>query len=318
MIQHMAWILAVLMGLMSAGRAGSSVSISDNQGLAAIPCEKGPLLVYKFRDVPRKSYVLRLCSPSGVNVVRDHVPDHAHHHGLMLAWKVNPVNFWAEEPECGFEVSKKVDPVGPQAQGLAYQGGFVDTLVWQDAQKRKTILGETRMIQAVLDSDLGATVVTWTSELKAPVGDANAVLAGDHYHGLGMRFVESMDSTGTFVTSNGQQGTVFRGEERLVEADWCAYAALVDGKPVTVAMFDHPANPRPATWFTMKTPFAYLSATMRTHEKPLQVQAGRTLWLRYGIAVWDGTQDRSVIQRTYEKWLASHKEDTQSVTGGKP
>jgi len=121
------------------------------------------------------------------------------------------------------------------------------------------------------------------------------------------------------VTSNGQQGTIFRGEERLVEADWCAYTALVDGKPVTVAMFDHPDNPRPATWFTMKTPFAYLSATMRTHEKPLEIKTNQTLWVRYGIAVWDGTRDRVVIERTYKKWLRSPREETgQPITGGKP
>jgi len=211
-----------------------------------------------------------------------------------------------------------VEPSDPQHTGPAHDSGLVDTLVWQDARKTETILHETRTIQAVLDTDLAVTVVTWTSELKAPSGDANTVLAGDHYHGLGMRFVESMDRSGTFVTSNGKEGTVFRGEERLVEADWCAYTALVDDKPVTVAMFDHPANPRPATWFTMKTPFAYLSATMRTHEKPLQVKMGQPLRIRYGIAVWDGTQDRSAIQKTYKKWLASHKESTQSVTGGKP
>jgi hypothetical protein len=186
---------------------------------------------------------------------------------------------------------------------MIHDGGLVDTLVWQDAQKTETILHETRMIQAVLDTDLASTVVTWTSELRAPSGDAKAVLAGDHYHGLGMRFVESMDRSGAFVTSNGKEGTVFRGEERLVEADWCAYTALVDDKPVTVAMFDYPANPRPATWFTMKTPFAYLSATMRTHEKPLQVKMGQPLRVRYGVAVWDGRTDRLAIQRAYKKWL---------------
>ena len=84
-------------------------------------------------------------------------------------------------------------------------------------------------------------------------------LSGSHYFGLGMRFVRSMDG-GEFFNADGKEGTIFRGEERLVRSNWCAYTAAIDGKPVTVAMLGHPDNPRhPTTWFTMAKPFAYLS-----------------------------------------------------------
>ena len=138
------------------------------------------------------------------------------------------------------------------------------------AHDRQTYCSRARTIKACRVDKLAATVVTWQSELYSPRTRADSVmLSGSHYFGLGMRFVRSMDG-GEFFNADGKEGTIFRGEERLVRSNWCAYTAAIDGKPVTVAMFGHPDNPRhPTTWFTMAKPFAYLSATMNLHEEPL-------------------------------------------------
>ena len=77
-----------------------------------------------------------------------------------------------------------------------------------------------------------------------------------------------------------------RGTEQLTRSDWFAYTAAVNGKPVTVAMFDHSQNARhPAWWFTMTKPFAYLAATLNMHREPLQVDSGKPLVLNYGVAM---------------------------------
>jgi hypothetical protein len=74
---------------------------------------------------------------------------------------------------------------------------------------------------------------------------------------------------------------------------------------VTVAMFDHPDNPRhPATWFTMAKPFAYLSATMRLHEEPLKIVGSQSLVLCYGVALWDGRPETAQIDDLYDLWVA--------------
>ena len=73
---------------------------------------------------------------------------------------------------------------------------------------------------------------------------------------------------------------------------------------VTVAMFDHPTNPRsPAGMFTMLKPFAYISATPNVWKEPLVIKAGQTVTLRYGVALWDGRIDKPTIERTYQQWL---------------
>ncbi len=127
-------------------------------------------------------------------------------------------------------------------------------------------------------------------------------LSGSHYFGLGMRFLESMDKIGWFRNADDRPGEVVRGDERLVQSAWCAYSAEANGKPVTVAMFDHPHNPRPAMWFTMAKPFAYLSATLNLHEQPLIVSSGEPLLLRYGVALWDGRISSESIDRFYHRW----------------
>ncbi|HUU93592.1 MAG TPA: DUF6807 family protein, partial [Phycisphaerae bacterium] len=66
-----------------------------------------------------------------------------------------------------------------------------------------------------------------------------------------------------------------------------------------------PENPRhPATWFTMTAPFAYLSATLNLHREPMTLQAGQTLGLTYGVALWDGKTSADEIEKTYRRWLA--------------
>ena len=124
---------------------------------------------------------------------------------------------------------------------------------------------------------------------------------GRHYFGLGMRFVRSMDG-GKFFNADGREGKVYRGEERLVRSRWCAYTVKADGKDVTVAMFDSPENVRhPATWFTMHKPFAYLSATLKLHEQPLEIDK-KGLGVCYGVALWDEAVKPERIEKLYQTW----------------
>ena len=85
---------------------------------------------------------------------------------------------------------------------------------------------------------------------------------------------------------------------------WCAYTAKADGKPVTVALFDDPANFRhPQTMFTLTRGFAYLAATMNEWKEPVIVKAGQPLELRYGVAVWDGEVDKVTVEKLYRRWV---------------
>ena len=279
-----------------ASRDRSTVSILDGRGRT--------VLRYRYAGFPMKPYVVRLHSPGGVQVLRDSPHDHKHHHGLMFALAVDGVDFWGEAgKENGKQMQREIGEVKTAAQNGLRRTEFTQELNWIGPESDRPLLIESRTIGEYRSSDLGATLIEWRGRLQTPPGRESAELTGHHYFGLGMRFVESMDRTGRFFNSDDRLGEIVRGDERLTPVKWCAYAAKVDGKPVTIALFDHPSNLRhPAKMFTMTKKFAYMSATLNVWKKPLALTPDRPLELRYGIAVWDGFTDKKAVEQLYKRW----------------
>lgn len=288
--------------------AENSISITTDENSVSVHTNHSPLLLYRYNNVPFKPYIRQLFSPAGVNILRDAPFDHLHHHALMFAVKVNGVNFWEESPTAGKQLHKsftnsksdvKTDTENDKRHDMR-RASFTELIDWNNSSGQ-LLLTEKRTVEIRQAANLNATFLTWQSEFELPEGAESATITGAHYHGLGMRFVKSMDTGGRFSNADGKPGTVFRGDERLLRSTWCAYIANTDGKLITVAMFDHPNNPRhPATWFTMTAPFAYLSATMNLYVEPLEVVAGKPLVLRYAVVVWDGKVDDDRINKLYQ------------------
>jgi len=278
----------------------------SSAGSIAVSIGNRPALLYQWCNTPRKPYVRELHTPGGAQFLLDAPPDHVHHHGLMFAVGVNGVDFWSEGDNTGAEVDRT--KAGAMVQTTRRGSALIEQrLHWVPrGDKDETLLVEQRTIELAPPGQGGPaslTLVTWYSRLSVPDGATEAQLTGSHYFGLGMRFVRAMDKVGKFVNSENAAGEIVRGDERLYPGRWCAYRADLDGKPVTVAMFDGPRNIRPATWFTMAEPFAYLSATLKLHKEPLTLKADRPVELCYGIAAWDGRVDAERIEKTYQLWL---------------
>jgi len=280
-----------------------TVKVKPENGTLAVRAGGDVVFRYRYEQVPFKPYVQQLFTTGGINILRDAPADHLHHHALMYAVVVDGVNFWEEHQQPGRQkhtaFARYVEMGG---SGKLHVAGFIEYLDWLKPDSNEVLLKEQRTIKAGWDKSRGVTLLEWQSEFAVPKRKAAVTFTGSHYHGLGMRFVESMDKDGRFSNADGKPGVVFRGDERLVQSNWCAYTAGVDGQPVTVAMFDHPRNPRPATWFTMTRPFAYLSATLALHKEPLKVVADKPLVLQYGVALWDGRVKAEQINNLYQQW----------------
>jgi len=262
------------------------------------------ILCYRYDDVPFKPYVQQLFSPDGINVLRDAPHDHLHHHALMYAVAVDGVNFWEEQTEPGRQLHRRFGDMSIDKKGDAAHAGFTERIDWINPRSRELLLKERRTINVKSIDDVKATLLSWQSSLAVPSGKKSMTLTGSHYFGLGMRFLESMDTGGQFLNAADATGEVVRDTERITRADWCAYTAEADGKPVTIAMFGHPENMRhPTHWFTMTAPFAYLAATLNLHKEPLVVTSDKPLVLRYAVAVWDGRIDKSKIDQVYRRWI---------------
>ena len=278
--------------------------IEDRGETIAVSSAGRPLLEYQLASRPRKSYVSRLFSPAGVQILRDAPQDHLHHHSLMFAVAVDGVDFWSENDACG---SQK--PVGKAVTKTVSGGGLASATIehrldWMAPNAPDPLLTESRTVAVLRTEKLGATMLVWKCRLSPPPGRKSATLTGSTYFGLGARFIQSMDADGHFQNADGKTGVEDTNDRRSA---WCAYSAKADGKPVTFAMFDCPTNPRhPATWFTLEKGFAYLAATLDLSKRPLIVEAGKPLELRYGVALWDGQVSKDQIHAIYREF-AKHK-----------
>jgi hypothetical protein len=255
-----------------------------------------------------KPYLRSLETRSGIEVLRDAPADHEHHHGLMLALGVDDVDFWgemyAEVP--GYQLGlPRAGSARTDTGGLG-SGWTIDDVRWldpRDGSLRLDELRELRFTSARRTEPGDPVLLTWWSRLSVPEGRERVSLWGRPYFGLGLRLAAPFDGRARFVHPQGSEGVTVRGDERLTAGRWCACTAEVAGRTVTVAMYDHPDNPRhPARFFTMAEPFAYLSATLDLAERPLELARDESLDLCWGVAVWEQPVTPERIEDHYRTW----------------
>lgn len=299
-------LVAVLLYVSNPAFADNPMRITIEENVVSAHTGSRVLMRYNYENVPFKPCVHELFSPRGVNVLRDAPADHLHHHALMYAIAVDGVNFWEEQQAPGRQMHRSFAEVRIGKRNDAPSAGFMEQLNWINPRSKELMLKEQRTIKVCQPDDFKATLLSWQSRFAVPSGKESVTLTGSHYFGLGMRFVESMDTGGEFRNAEGKVGEVVSGSEKLVRANWCAYTAKANGKIVTVAMFGHPDNLRhPTQWFYMTKPFAYLSATLNLHREPLKVLSGKPQALSYAVAVWDNQVKEEQIENTYKWWVNS-------------
>ena len=264
-------------------------------------------LVYRSAPGPFKVYIKELYTPAGLQVLRDSPHDHVHHHDLMYAIGAEETDFWGEAPQHkpGKQVPRGQDEVTVEEVDGKRCAVIRQTIDWIGVNGN-CLLVETRTITLDPASIPGASLLTWDSQFEVAEVRDSTKLWGRKYFGLGVRFVTSMDKVGEFLHAAEDASQTASGSDKALRADWCAYTAPVDTKPVTFAMFDHPENPRhPAAWFTMTSTFAYMSATLNLAEEPMTVVGDKPIRVRYGVALWDGKVEAERIGRAYQAWTGA-------------
>ena len=279
--------------------AGGVVASAAGEPLVPfVDGEAGPLAQARLEGAPCKPYVKQVVAPAGIGLLEDAPPDHFHHHGLMFALGVDKTDFWAEKGQ---------DNIGTQQPAATKvrpeRDGADQTLRWVSHEGRP-LLVESRAIRVRADKDPAVNWLVWRSRITPADGVEAVELNGHHYYGLGMRFVPAFAGSARFAFLGGGQARTVRGDERLTPGRACAATARVEGRPVTVVVFDHKDKPRPALWFTMGTPFAYISATQGLMDHPQPLAKGQSWSLCYGLACIDGEADESRLAALEKRWQA--------------
>ena len=261
------------------------------------------LVRYRYAGVPGKPYVSEMTSPAGINVLRRGPADRPAHGGLMFGWSVDEADFWNVGDDCGTQIHEKwkglrIDSIGGSERAVLHE-----QLIWETADG-DIILEEQRTLTVPAAADDQPRMLIWQADFT-PGEDATGTIAitGPEGAGLGMRLIEPMDAGGEHFNGAGGTGAAGTNGKR---APWSAYTAPAGpGGPITVAMFDSPANPRhPTPWFTggRQSPLALLSATLGVDGQPLKLEPGKTMSVRFGVVVFDGPADAARVNATYLRW----------------
>lgn len=268
------------------------------------------LLVYALGKF--KPYVKEVAPLGGKNILRDAPFDHLHHHGLMFAIKANGVNFWEEVAGCGSEKPVETSPwtEGKSANGQP-QFTLKQTLHWLTPEDvslpdtaKAAILIEHRTLTLTVNEAQKEVALHWKGEFEVGGKSNQVTLTGANYHGLGMRFAKELDPLAKHLNSGGAPD--LNGKQDVSKHKWGSVSFDQPGSPATLVLFGHPSNARGDSWFfTMRTAFAYLSATQNLDKEPLVYRAGEKWQVNYLVTLYPELKTADAIIARGEKWAAS-------------
>ena len=117
-----------------------------------------------------------------------------------------------------------------------------------------------------------------------------------------MRFLQELDPLAGHFNADGQPDLPSRKQD-LSRHAWSAVAFARPGAPATIAVFDHPSNARgPAVFFTMKQPFAYVSATQALDKEPLVYHTGDRWQINYLVTIYPELKLREALNQRGRQW----------------
>jgi len=264
-------------------------------------------------DTPRlespKPYFhpVRTLAGNKVTVFRPH--DHVWHKGIAMTWaQLSGQNFWGgptyvrdkgyvQLPNNGRMAHQswsemRTPPLQNLERGPGGEVSLTEHLSWI-TESNEPWLAETRTISV---PEINPTEGYWTLDFDftlrntrgQPLVFGSPTTEGRPMAGYGGLFWRGPRSflNGTIFAAGGLSGPDVMGQS----APWLAFTGKHDGSGAasTVALLDHPTNPRyPTKWFVRNTPYACASFAFAFDEE-LTLPADSSVRFRYRILIADG------------------------------
>jgi hypothetical protein len=268
----------------------------------------------------RSGYIHPLYTPSGKEVTGDFAPDHAHQHGVFMAWvnttfQGREVDFWNQKKGSGLIEHVDIRSVASGPVFAEFTVGLRHRAL-TTPEAPETVLEETWTVRAWNVPDV--QLVDLESRQRC-VAEQPLTINEYHYGGMAIRgnsawldaetteLVNRLMKAGAsreelaaapvkraYLTSEGKLWFDGNG----TRARWVEMSGPIDGQPAGVAIFGHPENfraPQPVRLHPQKPYFCF--APMVLGEFPLQ--SGETYVSRYRYCVHDGPVS---VQRNEHVW----------------
>ena len=334
-------LLAAFALTVPAAAAEPAVEVKKTKDAIEFSTADGLIARYHIAPTVAKPYFWPVNAPGGVPVTRgwpmekglpNETTDHVHQksvwfcHGDVIPEglelkvrssdkRVKGVDFWAESKGHGIIVCVAVgEPrAGTGAAGISTRNEWraPDGTKILDEERAITVraIGGARLI--VLDIDLHASVcpITFGDTKEGSMG----VRVNDQIR-LEPKKGDTIKTEGVVTAADGKTARTPARENLPMwgkPADWHDYSGTVDGKPVGIAVFDHPNNPR-ASWHTRAYGLMAANPFGRGGSFPSQkgktdlvrIEKGGELKLRYAVYAHTGDAKTGKVAETYEAFKA--------------
>ena len=255
---------------------------------------------YHFGPALKRPFLYPVVGPAGRSLTRmghPHDPiTHSHHNSVWISHqKVGGVNFWEDRGPVQIR-SERIEQYddGPDRAWL------LGVNTWRDADG-KVLMVERRRV-AVEPLDDGQWRMAIDLQLESP-GSEPVTLGQTPFGMIGVRMAKTIgvhDGGGRILNSEGQlnEEEVFRKPAR-----WVDYSGPVtSGSTGGITLMDHPGNPDHPTPFHVRGD-GWMGACL-TLNRPLEIQPGKPLRLRYGLWIHAGVPAREEIEPQWKAFAA--------------
>ena len=308
------------------GLAADAVSLERHGHRIDVAIGGQPFTSFYFGPDATKPYLHPLRTRDGTVVTRSYPmaevegeqTDHPHHRGVWFSHgAVNGVDFWANEPgqrTRGRKGNIVLGEIGAVDSGPA-EGRIEATFQWEDLEGA-VLLGEHRTMTFRRSGD--DNVVDLDIELTAR---ADSVHFGDTKEGtFAVRMATELEEphlrahgiarTGRIVNAHGQATEAKTWGKR---SPWVDYSGSIGGKPMGIAILDHPANPKHPTYWHVRGYGLFAANIFGEHDfhadesrdGSVTLAKGETLRFRYRVVVHPGSTGDADLARKHARWSAS-------------
>jgi hypothetical protein len=305
--------LCVATALIGAFGCTSARVVAEVDGeVVRVTLDGAPFANVHHGALPRP-YVVPIHGPGGVPITRSfpmaevdgEARDHPHHRSLWFAHgSVDGIDFWQGTERRPRQCRNGDVEIEASAAGAVVRCRY-DWLVDDDT----LVCTEWREITFGGRDD--ARTIDVVVRLQ-PAG--RALVLGDTKEGTfalcvaQALCVDDAAKTAVLTNSEGDCGAGVWGKR----ARWIDVSGPVDGRPVGIAMFDHPDNHAHPTWWHARTYGLLAANPFGVHDfeqKPrgigtLTVPAGSLLQLRYRVLLHGAGWDPSRLDAAYRAWVA--------------
>jgi len=268
-----------------------------------------------------------LRAASGVMVTRGYpmianIPgethDHPHHTGLWFTHgDVNGYNFWANEDSqeaSGKGKGRVVLTHVDRASGGKKKGVIEATFEWR-TPTGEDLLREDRVMTFYSDPQLRIIDFDITLSPQVPV------TFGDTKEGMfALRLAPALEEdqpkdvaepkrTGRILNAQNKTGEKNTWGKR---SEWVDYSGVIDGQPVGITIFDHPANPRYPTYWHVRGYGLFAANIFGVHDfendpsrdGSLTIRPGQPLRFRFRLLIHPGTPGLVALREFYDQYKA--------------